>query len=317
MKSRMALLSGIIILWLVACQPEAQPMMTTIAVERVTSTAIPTVTPLPLVTSTATAVSHPTTPATFTPTPTATIAQPTATPTTVAATLTPLPTLEGEALMQAVAELLANPMDCDVPCWWGAIPGITLENDIRHFISPYNFDIYEYEYEDNGKSYNAMALGIDRDEERNDFNIRMGFIFNNSILFQVSGYSPSISEVLAKYGQPDEVWLETMPKAYQGVLPVRLNMVYLKLGMAVGYRADGDSDNGVVTGCFADKETGRLRLIIPNTATSYYDFPIIFETDRHYRLLEEATSMTMAEFMQAFSDPTNPQCIETPAELWE
>ena len=47
------------------------------------------------------------------------------------------------------------------------------------------------------------------------------------------------------------------------------------------------------------------------------DFTPIFELDRRYLSLEEATSLTMDDFMQQFSDPTQPQCIETPIELWE
>jgi len=314
---------------LVTCQSEMPLNVPTSTVGAVAGTAISqslsesiTPSPLPSVTSTvkveatSTLIPDPLPSATAVLV-TATPLLPSATPTIVDITPTPLPTLEGEELELAVAELLANPMNCDVPCWWGAKPGVTSVNDIKHIISPYNFDIYEYEYEDKGKLFTAMRLGIGHDEERNDFSIRVGFIFFNSILFDVSAYSPPISEVLAKYGQPDEIWLETVAEEYQGSLPVRLNMVYLEMGMAVGYVVDGDHHDDVVTGCFGDEEMGRLRLITPNTAISYNDFPIIFEADRRYLLLEEATSMTMDEFMQAFSDPTNPQCIETPAELWE
>ncbi|MCZ7670518.1 MAG: hypothetical protein M5U34_26890 [Chloroflexi bacterium] len=44
------------------------------------------------------------------------------TPTITVMTPTPLPTLEGKELELAVAELLASPMNCDVPCWWGSHP---------------------------------------------------------------------------------------------------------------------------------------------------------------------------------------------------
>jgi hypothetical protein len=230
------------------------------------------------------------------------------------ATLTPLPTLEGEELETSVTRLLENPMNCDVPCWWGAIPGVTSINEIKHAISPYNFDIYEY-YDEEGKVY--FRLGIGHVEERNDFEVRLVYGFSDSILAGVTAYSPSTSEFLAKFGKPDEIWIETKSYKREGNLSVRLNLVYLQKGMAVGYVVDGDIQDNIVTGCFADKEKGRLFLLVPDTATSYKDFTPIFSLERRYLLLEEATSLTMDDFMQQFSDPSQPQCIETLTELWE
>lgn len=234
------------------------------------------------------------------------------TPTEVAVTLTPLPTLAADELESAVGELIANPMNCDEPCWWGAIPGITSLDEIKHAVSPYNFDIYESVVDE---QLTILRLGIGYIEERNDFEIRIGYGFSNSILTTVSAYSPSVFEVLARYGQPDEVWLATGITPLP--IPVRLNLVYYQEGMAFGYVVDGVIENHMFKGCFTAEKAGRLRLIASNSATSYKDFPTIFEDDRRYLLLEEDTSLTMEDFMQRFSDPTQPQCIETPVELWE
>ncbi len=87
--------------------------------------------------------------------------------------------------------------------------------------------------------------------------------------------------------------------------------------MAIGYVTDGIVENGMFKGCFSDEETGLLRLLVPGTATSYKDFSPIFEKDGRYLQFEEATDWAMDDFMQQFSDPTQPQCIETPIELWE
>ncbi len=117
-------------------------------------------------------------------------------------------------------------MNCDVPCWWGAIPGVTSLNEIKHAISPYNFDIYEYE---EGGEVVHLRLGIGYIEERGDFEVKIAYNFSHSILVGVTAYSPSISEILAKYGQPDEVWLETMSTERE-TLPFHLNLVYLQKG---------------------------------------------------------------------------------------
>ena len=312
-----------IILLIIACQTQTESIATVPTIEPETSTATPQplnittvtleATPSPTLEITPSATTIPATSTALPPSATATSLPPSTMPTVVDVTLTPLPTLEGEELELAVAELLANPMNCDVPCWWGIIPGNASLNEIKHSFSPYSFDTNEFE-EDGEVVHLLFRIGYIK--ERGDFEERIVFNFSHSILTGITAFSPTISEVLAKYGQPDEVWLETIPREYQNSLPFQLNMVYLELGMAVGYVVDGDHQDDVVIGCFAHQK-GNLRIITPKTANSYHDFSPIFGVDRHYRLLEEATNMTMDEFMQAFSDPTNPQCIETPAELWE
>lgn len=276
-----------------------------------------TISPLPtatMLTEQAVSISADLTP-TRLPTAIATMVTPSPTPappTNVSVTFTPLPTLAPEELERAVEELLASPMNCNVPCWWGAIPGVTSLDEIKHAISPYNFDIYESVVDE---KLTILRLGIGYIEERNDFEVRIGYGFSNSILTTVSAYSPSVFEVLARYGQPDEVWLST--GITPAPIPVRLNLVYYQEGMAFGYVVDGFVENHMFNGCFTAEKGGRLRLITPNSATSYKDFPTIFWDDQHYLPLEEATSLTMEDFMQHFSDPTQPQCVETPAELWD
>ncbi len=87
--------------------------------------------------------------------------------------------------------------------------------------------------------------------------------------------------------------------------------------MAVGYVVDGDIQDNEAIGCFTDDETGYLRLIARYTATSHEDFSPIFEEDRRYLPIEEATGLTREDFMQRFTGSTQPHCLETPAELWE
>ena len=329
MKLKYALLFGfglVIPLLFVACQSEIEPTIATSIVELVTSTVTPqqsleSITPSPLPSATSTVkveailslVPDPTPSATAVPV-TATPLPPSATPTIVEVTLTPLPTLEGEELELAVAELLANPMNCDVPCWWGAVPSETTVFEVLQFLTLYQFNGYYINSDGQIPDYIELWFGYKEDDGQFDFSVR--YTFENHLLKIVfSGQSPTVYEILKKHGQPEEVWIETM-SVERETLPVRFNMIYLQESMAVGYVADGYIQEDVVMGCFAD-EAGIIRINPPNSATSYKDFPTIFEVDRRYLSLEEATGLTMDEFMQDFSDPINPQCIETPAELWE
>lgn len=237
-------------------------------------------------------------------------------PTIAAVTWTPLPTLSPDELETVVAELIANPMNCIVPCWWGAIPGVTNLNEIRHTLSPYNFKIDEYA----DGELTVLRLGIGYVEEQNDFEIRIGYEFSNSLLTAISAYAPPISEFLVKYGQPEEVWLSAMNDPRQWPPLLWFTIIYLQEGVGVGYVVDGDIQNDMLIGCLGDEDTERLRrlrLLEPDTANDFKDFLGTFDEERRYLPLEEATVLTMEDFMQRIVDPTRPQCIETPTELWE
>lgn len=298
-------------LMLASCQrqntPIAPPTTVPIAiVPTAEATLAPSMTPIaPTATATILAVT-----ATIAPT-----ATPSLTPTPrLAPTLTPLPTLTGEELEIALENLLANPMNCDVPCWWGAIPGITQIGEFKHQLDPYNFDMYEYQdYE-----FSYLRLGIGYVEERNDFAIRIGYRFSGTLLSGVSAYAIPIADVLARYGQPDEIWFTSEDVLREEFLLMRLNLVYFGKGIVAGYLLHGTVENEVATTCLNwENDRGSLRLVVPNTITNYQDFSPIFERDRRYLPLAEATSITVEEFMEMFSNPDAEHCLQTPISLWQ
>jgi hypothetical protein len=238
-------------------------------------------------------------------------------PAIVPVTLTPLPTLKGEELESSVTELLADPMNCTIPCWWGYVPGTTSIDEIKYGISPYNFDVYEY-YDEEGQTY--LRLGIKYLEEQNDFDVKIVFRFSNSILTGITAYSPPISELLNKFGHPDEVWVSAMNDPREQPPIIWFIIVYLQKGLGIGYVVDGNVQDDMTIGCVADESTERLRslrLITPDSATSYRDFSVIYDKARLYLPLEQATNSTIEDFVQLFNEPTQAQCIETPIELWE
>ena len=316
-------LSLTVMLLFVSCQSETESTIATSPATTVTSAAtsqssLVSTTPAPLPTVTATIqvemmadpvfdlIASPT----FAPE-IATLPPTLAALTIVAITLTPLPTFAADELETAMVELLANPMNCDVPCWWGATPSETTIFEVQQFLALYHFTDYKSDDPDH------ISLRIGYDENDNQLYFPVRYSFENHLLKIVyAGQLLPLYEILKRYNQPDEVWLSTVSFVREGDLFVRLNMIYLQKGMAVGYVVNGTLQNDTVTGCFAD-EVGRLRLNVPNSSTSYKDFSTIFEEDRHYLLLEESTGLTMDDFMQRFSDPTQPQCVETPTELWE
>jgi hypothetical protein len=86
--------------------------------------------------------------ATLTPLPTLTMTpSPTLTP-------TPVDTLEPEKITETLQPLFKDPMNCDVPCFWGIIPGKTRLSEARVFFSRLGFIPYE------GKDQNSPSSGM-------------------------------------------------------------------------------------------------------------------------------------------------------------
>ncbi len=303
------LLSLTAVLFLISCSAAETPTPT------ITKTAVSHPSPMPTSTvppptATQTAVPIPTASATATPE--------VPTPTITAPTLTPLPTFAPDELETAVDELLADPMTCDVPCWWGAIPGTTTIDEIKHTISPYNFETYEYEGEGEGDVYLFSGLGY---TEESGFSTRIVYGFSDGILIGITARIPSATDFLAEYGQPDEIWVSAMNSPREMSPIIWFTIVYLQKDMGINYIVDGDIQSDVMAGCIADETTDQLPLLnmmIPENSTHYTDFTGgIFDKERRYIPLEEATGLTIEEFVQFFSNPSQSQCFETPMELWE
>jgi len=110
---------------LAGCQPTKPPVQ---AVQSLYPTIIPSVTATNIPTSTLT----PTIPFTATP----------------SSTITPMAvdTLEPELARATIEPLLHEPMNCEVPCFWGIIPGQTSFDEARIFFNQLGFTPFEGTY---------------------------------------------------------------------------------------------------------------------------------------------------------------------------
>ncbi len=321
---------GLIVIWLsVSCQSGTKPTIATSPPVAVTSTTrpqsslMPTLT-APLPTATATIKVEKTSDSVLEPTSLPTVALETATPfpllstpTITTVTLTPLPTFTAHELEGAEAELLENPMNCDVPCWWGAIPGETTFFEIQQFLDLYQLtDYVRYlEQEDPDKRF-ELWMGFDEKENLSDYRVR--YAFNNNVLISlITEQAPSLVDITGKYGQPDEVWLSAMNDPRQNPPLLWFVAVYLHKGLGIGSVLYGDVQDNVLIGCFSNEERSFLNLVPPNKATSYKDFATIYDRERLYLSVTEATGLTLEDFTQHISDTSQPRCIETARELWK
>ncbi len=275
-------------------------------------------------------------PPTLTPstTPTLTLApnsSPIATPTmTPTATETPytIPTPLGTQVTEQVVWLLETNNGCQLPCWWGIVPGETEWDVAENLLVLFDPHIYT-----------ASALGFDYynpsiplpveifsvDHVNPIYTVRNGIV--EKIETQVTiGDTPAdhfmqfaLPSFLTTYGQPEEIWLSTYGAAFEeGDLPFFVVLFYPNQGILAVYDDNGERHGDLVEGCPQEDPVSYLVLLAPSLVGTFEE--IISETsglrEWDYLPLEEATEIDVASFYEMFRQPENTTCLETPANLW-
>ncbi len=131
------------------------------------------------------------------------------------ATVTPVETLEPEIAKATLVPLLQDPLNCDVPCFWGIIPGKTRLDEAKVLLGRLGFTPNEGTTPSGMKAYGILYNKFNPGD-RSDvaFYIYNGLIENMVINPDISqqksgsprtwiGYSPET--LIKKYGKPSRV----------------------------------------------------------------------------------------------------------------
>ena len=301
------------LLLLIGCG-QSEPAMPT-AVSQIT----PTATVLPTITAVApTATFTPTSQPTATPTKTATpMATNTPMPTPTPAPLPTLPPAEAEALL---LDLLYNNAGCQLPCWWGAVPGETAWSGFKPFLATFISRIVPLSPPGRPLQFYEVTTG-----HWTMYAVRDGIIDNIETNW---GRSPtySLPQILTTYGPPDEVWLMTFQDTPDGSLPFRMSLLYAEKGIVVSYRVENIEKQFVpyqLVWCPHNNEPRgvSLWLVSPEreaklTFDEARERTLHISAEEPYLRLSEATDMDEISFYEAFKDPTTSTCLETPVLLW-
>ena len=249
-------------------------------------------------------------------------------------TSTALPPLKtGEEALAFVIEMQETNGGCDLPCWWGITLGNTIGQEARQILSPvrefgenyvldvttpviqvYTFDLKEY-------SNISVRLETKKNENQPVDNIKVGSFI--SINDDATHYHDSwrryfVAELLARLGQPSEVWLGFGPYGPQGSKRYlyELMVFYEDPGLTVEYAGlavKGDPNHA----CLALEQLKLLRLNIQRPSDpNLVKPPGPGEPFTDLRPLSEVTDLSLEGFYETFKDPNNQTCLESPANLW-
>jgi hypothetical protein len=265
--------------------------------------------------------------ATVTATGTATrTAIPTRTP-TVSPTWTPLPTLPKEEAQVVLQELYTNNAGCRLPCWWGIVPGETRWVDAKVKLEPLAVDFYSVAPMASHTSF-QVAVQSDSNHWHPDpreqiYHVKDGLIYAIDLdVFNLRPYG-ELRPMVQLYGSPDEIWVHA--SAFEAPAPPKiffeLFLFYREQGMLERYEDALESIiEGEITSCPQTIYGSSLFLWEPSE-----DLPFLERLDqftsgfvgRKYLPLEEATGVSVQEYVRELVQDEEPPCLRTRVDLWE
>lgn len=237
-------------------------------------------------------------------------------------TWTPLPTLEFEDAQVRNFELIQDTSMCELPCWWGFVPGVTKWLEARQVLarSADNISIVNRVGEDFTAIVRLFVPGEDTPRALNhEFRIRGGVVEEIALFNADLVPSHTLVQILGRYGAPDEVQIRTFSTSFQGQLPFGVALFYSSLGIMVEYYPPGAIVNDQIVGCPQDTKHPFVSLWSPSSRLTFLEATRHFSAEAEswpFLSLVEATGQSVNTFNEIFSDPSNEQCLASPLDLW-
>lgn len=255
------------------------------------------------------------------------------TTTRLAKTKTPtfLPTMLPSLAQDQIVELIKSNGDCELPCWWGIKPGETRYQEINKLLSPLTI---RQPYIAGDVSQHALLEYFFPIPEtlsflgRREVDLRIIYEQSKLIYIEVIGlqwHEYSLSELLSKYGPPDEVIVHTFQWVPGSAPPFALFLFYSEKGILAYFPSLVEKNEVQVTestirGCLS--VSADLSLWSPKNswtldeAVKHMTVPILEQEDKPRLSIYEATGMSVFEFYETYKNSTVTPCIDTPKNLW-
>lgn len=247
-------------------------------------------------------------------------------------TWTHLPTLSLGEAEKAIAKLLVSNGGCELPCWWGMIPGETRWDEAEQFLNTFTTSIGQGQQgthqEDDGYHFHTnytvhYIISGHTNEGLALFSIRDGIIIGIDIDSPGNEFDYQLYQLLSSYGLPQAVYVLTYPNVPFDVLPFRILIHYSNQGIYAIYEYPAENDGNTITSC-PDASGPSLHLDSPNQPYKKYLMPFEDSAKRLMGVnennllvdLQTATQMDITTFYETFKNPEVRECLKTPTHLW-
>jgi len=243
-------------------------------------------------------------------------------------THSPFPTLSQAERDDFFATILTGNLQCSLPCWWDAVPGVTLWSSIEPFIQSLDARIIRHGTATMPPPLVGYEVYVDLLELEDSvqqigifYTVNNGLIENIELqLGNLNGYS--LFQILSMYSKPAEIQISTLSEPREGDLPFRLQLYYPDNGFVVEYYSNATMNGQNVIGCFReDSQNDHPYVFIwdPEISIPFslaVEMAGTLDEGQTYLTVERATNLSIDEFYTFFLEPSNEPCIETSSELW-
>ncbi|MBN2118239.1 MAG: hypothetical protein JW730_16815 [Anaerolineales bacterium] len=237
----------------------------------------------------------------------------------------PAETVDPENARKLVKYLLETDIGCELPCWWGIIPGRTPWVEARRILEKTSLGIETLESE--ADFYASVKVYL---PYPSDFAPYMEHLYGvkSGVVDYIRVYNfdlapqYDLNQFLQTYGPPTGVWIRTFAKEERGIQDYLLDLFYADRGILIEYRTgeplkeiDGKLQNCLIK----DMDAPVIHLWSADRQTLSFEEAKFF-IDRanlpEPQPLLEATGMDVETFYETFKDPETEVCLETPKDLW-
>jgi hypothetical protein len=238
----------------------------------------------------------------------------------------PEPTLTTDESKMLVRDLLENNAGCRLPCWWGITPGQTTWSEASQILEKVSLFMSEPKAADVFPIYLQVQLPYPHTLQKymeHSYYIENGIVEYIDVFNYDLAPNYSLPNLLKSYGQPDEIWVRTLPKAEWEIQHFIIDVFYEELGILAEY-SSGDpmkEVRGNIQNCLVtEMDSPFFDLWSPETHELSFQEAKKFIDTRSLpepMPLLEATGMDVQTFYETFKNPETDVCLETPKRLWE
>jgi hypothetical protein len=226
-----------------------------------------------------------------------------------------------------VKKLLNDNAGCQLPCWWGIMPGQTTWDEAYQILEKVSNYVTPLAAGDS--FYNAFAQVYL--PYPHDFENYMEHVYrvDNGIVEYIVVYNFNLApnyylpKFLEIYGKPSEIWVQSFSQEEIGQWNFNFFLFYIDKGIFMNYGLAIPIENIDVKGnlqvCLEEADSPFIHLWSPEkNAMSFQDAKQKF-IDTTYlpepQPLLEATGMDVKTFYETFKNPDTDVCLETPKDL--
>jgi len=254
---------------------------------------------------------------------------PTPTEVIIEATPTYIPTLNPDSAYKELENIFAE-NSCELPCWWGIEPGVTLVSEADNRLNRYYQLTRSEVIRDAARLVLNISLLPEKSKEIYAIYVEQFILRDYEFAYEEQIYSSllgtySLQSILKTYGHPSDIFATVEIYNSEPTAPdfMMIWLLYPEDGIIVKYTANAELNNEVVKGC-PTKSFFTFWLFPQGDDESYqkleqlripfvnYLFPTLSPRTKP---ISEAFGISNDEFYQTFVKPTD-TCLETPYNIW-